>query len=518
MSDPSTDGLDQTARPTSALSGGDDTSALKIDGDARYLDLLELGAGGMGEVRLVKDQRIQRDVALKRMHRVFDSPEDTRRFLREVRVQGQLDHPAVVPVYDLGLDASGSVWFTMKRVRGQTLGDIIQKLRAGDEAMRARFTRFKLLSVFNTVCACVDSAHAHGILHRDLKPGNVMVGEFDEVHVLDWGLARIVGTPDLPSAAKRELAKGGTEVGTALGTPGYMSPEQAEGLVDQLDARTDVFSLGIILRDLLKRTDEEPVADDLEAIWRKATSRRPQDRHASARALGDAVAQFLDGEANETRRKELAAEQLAIAQKETGPSALRALGRALALDPTNTSALKRLSALLSEPPKEIPPEAAETLQTLARRRAREATQASAARLATWTIALAAGAMVLEVKSFPLLACLFVLLLVNIGVIALLARRPNIAALQLPIGLAGVLCVGTLSLAIGPLFIIPTLAATHAMLMSAHAEKSPRRWPRSRRSSRPVCRRSSLRSVGTSKPTPGRWWSALRCSSSEPSLR
>ncbi|MBL8965275.1 MAG: protein kinase, partial [Phycisphaerae bacterium] len=170
--------------------------------------------------------------------------------------------------------------------------------------MRARFTRFKLLSVFNTVCACVDSAHAHGILHRDLKPGNVMVGEFDEVHVLDWGLARIVGTPDLPSAAKRELAKGGTEVGTALGTPGYMSPEQAEGLVDQLDARTDVFSLGIILRDLLKRTDDEPVADDLEAIWRKATSRRPQDRHASARALGDAVAQFLDGEANETRRKE----------------------------------------------------------------------------------------------------------------------------------------------------------------------------------------------------------------------
>jgi eukaryotic-like serine/threonine-protein kinase len=477
---------------------------LRADDQTRYTDLRELGAGGMGEVRLVLDCRLEREVALKRMRDAMDQPEDAARFLREVRVQGQLDHPAVVPVYDVGLTPSGTPWFTMKRVRGQTLGEVLHLLKQGDAATLARFSRWRLLSIFNTVCLCIDSAHARGVLHRDLKPGNVMLGEFGEVHVLDWGLARVKGraVTETPSGRNITVADGleATGLGMAMGTPGYMSPEQAQGRVDELDERTDVYALGVILHELLflnsARDGETPherlrargssqppsaadlsLAPELDAICES----EPGRRHASARELADDVERFLEGERDEARRQAMANEQLQLAEQALTDThagrgrALQALGRALALDPTNARALRRLSALLAEPPRETPPEAERQLQKLATTRAQQTLHATSLRLGSWTLGLVIAMGLLGVKSMPLAVMVVVLLSSATAVSALLARRSDAARLQFPAGLLGVVCVGALAVTLGPLVVVPALAATHAMLFATNAPPVSRRW-------------------------------------------
>ncbi|KAB2910082.1 MAG: serine/threonine protein kinase, partial [Kofleriaceae bacterium] len=151
----------------------------------------------MGDVWLALDRRIGREVAVK-VARPEDD-EDIKRFLREARVQGQLDHPAVVPVHDVGTREDGTVYFTMKRVRGETLATIVGRLAQGDEEARRRYGLRKLLTAFLSACHAVEVAHDHGLVHRDIKPGNVMLGDHGEVYVLDWGLAKVRGTDDVSS-------------------------------------------------------------------------------------------------------------------------------------------------------------------------------------------------------------------------------------------------------------------------------------------------------------------------------
>jgi len=142
----------------------------------RYSTGSLLGEGGMGEVRLAKDRRVGRDVALKVIRAAHGPRADLReRFLREARVQGQLEHPAIVPVYDLGVAPHGAAYFTMKRVRGMTLEGVLALLRTGDAAARAEYSRRRLLTAFRSVCLAIDFAHARGVIHRDLKPGNIML-------------------------------------------------------------------------------------------------------------------------------------------------------------------------------------------------------------------------------------------------------------------------------------------------------------------------------------------------------
>src|SRR5664279_1075390 len=185
---------------------------------ARYRLAGSLGHGGMGEVLLATDTQIDREVAIKRML-IDPTGPAVARFLREAKVQGRLDHPAIVPVYELAHDTEGRPFFVMKRLVGVTLADVLAR-HTGD----LRYTRQKLLRAFADVCLAVELAHSRGVIHRDLKPANIMLGDFGEVYVLDWGIARVVGETDpelhSPATGDQQL----TQAGAILGTPGYMAP------------------------------------------------------------------------------------------------------------------------------------------------------------------------------------------------------------------------------------------------------------------------------------------------------
>ncbi|MBZ0136075.1 MAG: serine/threonine protein kinase [Planctomycetes bacterium] len=242
----------------------------------RYKVVGEIARGGMGAVLEVQDSDLDRRVAMKvllrdtrRAESDSGSPLDTgpvNRFIAEAQLTGWLEHPNIVPVHELGLDAEGRVYFTMKRVKGRSLRQIMDKLRQGHPATHAEFPLGKLMTILLKVCDAIDFAHAKGIIHRDLKPENIMVGQFGEVLVMDWGLAKQI-EKDQPGNStvnsdtvrfKLEVALGAadedstsTREGTISGTPAYMAPEQANGRVTELGRRTDTFCLGAILYEML---------------------------------------------------------------------------------------------------------------------------------------------------------------------------------------------------------------------------------------------------------------------------
>jgi serine/threonine-protein kinase len=392
----------------------------------RYVASDLLGEGGMGEVRLARDARIGREVAMKIVRPGQGSRSDLRsRFLREARVQGQLEHPAIVPVYDLGARPDGAAFFTMKRVRGQTLEEILDDLRAKEPAALNEFSRRKLLSAFGSVCLAIDFAHARGVVHRDLKPGNIMLGGFGEVYVLDWGLAKIQNDPNPTSSRDSETVdapmsiRGQTEAGAVMGTPGYMAPEQL--ITTEIDARADVYALGAILFEIVvgKPLHDKPklaqildstltgpetrasivapqldVPPELEAIWTKAVALSKDDRFESARELSDAIERFLDGDRDLEQRKKMAgdhvrrgeaasARALADESEAERKSAMRELGRALALDPSNAQAVRALAELLAEPPAELPDEAKKDLAEAESRNLRVSSRAAFNAYVSW---------------------------------------------------------------------------------------------------------------------------------------
>src|SRR5512140_1860536 len=181
------------APPTTPLRGpGRAPGAAAVTRDSRYRVGELIGKGGMGEVLAAFDEQIGREVAIKRIRADEPGDEARARFEREARVQGQLEHPAVVPVHDLAIDERGRPFFVMKRLSGTVMSDLLAALRAGDVADEATARR-RLLRAFAEVCLAVEFAHSKGIVHRDLKPANIMLGDFGEVYVLDWGIARAVG-------------------------------------------------------------------------------------------------------------------------------------------------------------------------------------------------------------------------------------------------------------------------------------------------------------------------------------
>lgn len=366
----------------------------------RYLPRSLLGEGGMGVVRLGHDAIIGRDVAIKTIRKDRDARPDLRaRFLREARVQGRLEHPSIVPVYDMGTDPDGTTYFTMRRIHGNTLGSILEKLAKEDVETTEKYSRHRLLTAFGNVCLAIDFAHERGVVHRDLKPGNVMIGDFGEVYVLDWGVAKVSDSPDWQMPEEESL-ENATRAGSYVGTLGYMSPEQLTGI--EVDRRTDVYALGALLFEILAlsplhsgssseitattlvgsdarpslRAPERAIPADLDDICAKAAATKPDARYATARALFDALQMYLDGDRELERRRELAthyAEQAkpraALALDDLDPTnvhrerAMRDVGNALALDPRNASALRTMTRLMVHPPRKTPPDAAAALKT-----------------------------------------------------------------------------------------------------------------------------------------------------------
>ncbi len=217
-----------------------------------------LGRGGMGEVALVKDNDIRRTVAVKRLLPNQRHGDAVLRFADEVRAVGQLEHPGIVPVYDVGVDDRGDPYLVMKHVQGETLETIIEKLAKRDPETTERFTHEYRAHVFLEILQAIRYAHDRGIIHRDIKPANVMIGPFGEVTVMDWGVAKKIErraeAASEPAPTKKSTGDGkllSTIHGALVGTPLYMSPEQAAGRNDDLDERSDVFSLSLLFYEML---------------------------------------------------------------------------------------------------------------------------------------------------------------------------------------------------------------------------------------------------------------------------
>ncbi len=336
------------SRSTEPSSGEVDRTASFTVGEAsadgqRFRVLRPHAKGGLGAVFVALDLELHREVALKQiLERHADDSLSRSRFLLEAEITGGLEHPGIVPVYGLGTYGDGRPYYAMRFIRGDSLKEAIESFHADEplkrDAGRRSLELRKLLRRFLDVCNVVDYAHSRGVLHRDLKPGNVILGRYGETLVIDWGMAKALGRAENGTdPEERPLsppsASGSAETlpGSALGTPAYMSPEQAAGELDRLGPRSDVYSLGAMLYCLLTghppfdgEVDDvlravqggafppprqhEPMVDRaLEAICLKSTSLRPTDRYGSARALADDVDRWLADEPVSARREPAAA-------------------------------------------------------------------------------------------------------------------------------------------------------------------------------------------------------------------
>ncbi len=228
-----------------------DTAPLR----GEYNLLREIARGGMGQIYYGEDPQLERHVAVK-VSSVSENGEDPR-FAKEAKVLAQLAHPNIVPIHNIGVDAQGRPFYSMKLVKGRTLQALLNLVRDGDATTTRDYPRATLLTVFRKVCDAMMFAHSKGILHRDLKPENIMVGEYGEVLVMDWGLAKVLGEQESCGAGNARVNDTGdygmTIEGEVMGTPQYMSPEQAHGMVADLDQRSDIYSLGGILYAILTR-------------------------------------------------------------------------------------------------------------------------------------------------------------------------------------------------------------------------------------------------------------------------
>ncbi len=332
-----------TSSPTDAIL----TEIRKSPADRLRIEA-RAASGGMGAIDIAVDGALDRRIALKTLHpHLRPSEGAVRMFLREARLTGLLDHPHIVPVYDIGERDADHLYFAMKLVEGQTLGDIIRALPQGplDTA-----TLYALLDIVTKVCDALAFAHSRGVIHCDIKPANVMVGEFGQVYLMDWGIARLVVSEGIPSSAPHPHAgpiPASMTDNSVIGTPCYMSPEQARGDRVKLDARSDVFLVGSLLYELITRRPPYTSSDrtetlslaasgsfpsprkvakdgvvpvELERMILRAMSKAPADRYPTVAALREDLVRFMRG-GGDFPRKTFDAGETIIREGEQGNAA-----------------------------------------------------------------------------------------------------------------------------------------------------------------------------------------------------
>jgi len=312
----------------------------------------EIARGGVGVILKGRDADLGREIAMKVLQeRHAENAALVQRFVEEAQIAGQLQHPGILPVYELGLQPDRRPYFTMKLVKGRTLAALL-----GDRADAAD-DRARLLSIFEHICQTIAYAHSRGVIHRDLKPSNVMVGAFGEVQVVDWGLAKVLAAGGATDDRRHERPPQDTEIRTArtdepgrrslagsvMGTPAYIAPEQARGETDRLDERTDVFALGGVLCEILSglppftgdadamldaaaagrlgpayaRLDASNAEPELIALARACLAPEPADRPASAQAVAQSMSDHIASVERRARDAEIAAAEAATrAQQE----------------------------------------------------------------------------------------------------------------------------------------------------------------------------------------------------------
>jgi serine/threonine-protein kinase len=319
----------------------------------------ELARGGMASIRIAFDRALQRRVALKLMHGEHQhSSLATRSFLREAQITGQLDHPNIVPVHEIGVDDDHQLYFTMKLVDGRTLHDQIDAVRSTHDRLDQRGMKLataiehdellRLLEVFSKVLDAVAFAHARGVVHCDLKPENVMVGDYGQVYLMDWGIARVLpprpdDAPELLRRRVRDVLPSMVNPNMVMGTPAYMSPEQARGLHDQIDARSDVFALGAMLFEILtghppyqgrnavqlllqaedckaKLPEHLPIPRELRRIVEQAMRPNPRERYQRVEDMEVELRRFMRGGGNFPLQKFARGEWI-IRENEVGDAA-----------------------------------------------------------------------------------------------------------------------------------------------------------------------------------------------------
>lgn len=296
----------------------------------KYKFRRSVGQGGMKVVIQVKDRDTTRDIAMAILPDAKARPkEEIVRFIEEARITASLEHPNIVPVHDIGVDSNGTPYFTMKLLKGETLASVLRKLHEGNPEYLENYTLYKLLRIFVKICNGIAFAHSKGVIHLDLKPENIQLGDFGEVIIMDWGLAKVIEKQEpVPSDEKPRFFTEPRD-GVRQGTPGYMAPEQAAGKNSEQDCRTDVYALGAILYAMLtyenplhetkieemiretiqgdiippsKRTADRQIPSSLEAVVMKAMALQPENRYRGAKELRNEVLAFMSGYATSAER------------------------------------------------------------------------------------------------------------------------------------------------------------------------------------------------------------------------